>query len=82
MTVRKNPAAEVGRDPLLELGELRAAMWRIVNDPDARNGDKVSAGKLLKDISTAMQEAIGEPQGATVQKLEALRLKAVQGGKK
>lgn len=69
-------------DPVAELGELRAAMWVIVNDPEARNSDKVQAAKLLKEISAAMVAAQGAPAGETVAKLRELRLKAVQGGRK
>ena len=74
--------AEEDSRHLRELGELRAQLWLIANDPETPRAVQVQALKELRVVSEAMQA--GEPVkvSSKVAQLDALRLKAVQGGKK
>lgn len=74
----KNPADTPGR--LEELGQLRARLWAVVDDPDTQQAVRVQALRELRAVSQDMA-GLQVPVGQTVQKLEALRLKAVKGGK-
>lgn len=66
---------------LRELGELRALLWSLANDEGIPAAVKVAAAKELRAVSEAMDAAV-PAKPAKVAQLEALRLKAVNGGKK
>ena len=69
-------------DHMRELGELRAVLWVLVEDPETPQAVKVSATKELRAISEAMNaQQPYKAAGEKVQKLTELRLKAVKGGK-
>lgn len=69
-------------DHLRELGELRAVLWVLVEDPDTPKAVRVAATRELRAISEAMNaQQPYKAAGDKVQKLTELRLKAVKGGK-
>ena len=69
-------------DHMRELGELRAVLWVLVEDPETPQAVRVSATRELRAISEAMNAMKPyQAAGAKVQKLTELRLKAVKGGK-
>lgn len=67
-------------DRVTELLDLRRSLWSLVQDPETPRAVQVQALRELRAVSQDLA-AMAPATTGKVQALEALRLKAVQGGK-